>query len=32
VRHIALQKTLGQTEVVGQRLLDMPAWYWPDVA
>jgi predicted ATPase len=32
VRHIALQKTLGQTEVVGQRLLDMPTWYWPDVA
>ncbi|MBK7772588.1 MAG: AAA family ATPase [Sandaracinaceae bacterium] len=32
VRHIALQKTLGQTEVVGQRLLDMPAWYWPDAA
>lgn len=32
VRHIPLQKTLGQTEVVGQRLLDTPAWYWPDVA
>ncbi|MCA9535507.1 MAG: AAA family ATPase [Myxococcales bacterium] len=30
VRHIVLQKTLGQTEVVGQRLLDTPAWHWPD--
>ncbi|MCB9660915.1 MAG: AAA family ATPase [Sandaracinaceae bacterium] len=30
VRHIGLQKTLGQTEVRGQGLLDTPAWYWPD--
>ena len=27
---IVLEKNLGQTEVVGQRLLDQPAWYWPD--
>ena len=27
---IVLEKILGQTEVVGQRLLDQPAWYWPD--
>ena len=24
------RKTLGQTGIVGQRLLDEPAWYWPD--
>ena len=27
---IVLEKNLGQTEVVGQRMLDQPAWYWPD--
>ena len=27
---IVLEKNFGQTEVVGQRLLDQPAWYWPD--
>ena len=27
---IVLEKTLGQTGVVGQRVLDEPAWYWPD--
>ena len=27
---IVLEKNLGQTEVVGQRLLDQPAWHWPD--
>ena len=27
---IVLEKNLGQTEVVGQRVLDQPAWYWPD--
>jgi len=27
---IVLEKNLGQTEGVGQRLLDQPAWYWPD--
>ena len=27
---IVLEKNLGQTEVGGQRLLDQPAWYWPD--
>ena len=27
---IVLEKNLGQTEVVGQRLLDQSAWYWPD--
>ena len=27
---IVLEKTLGQTGVVGQSLLDEPAWYWPD--
>jgi predicted ATPase len=25
-----LEKTLGQTGIVGQRMLDEPAWYWPD--
>ncbi|MEX5686037.1 MULTISPECIES: AAA family ATPase [Pseudomonas] len=27
---IVLEKTLGQTGIVGQRMLDEPAWYWPD--
>ncbi|MBV4460914.1 AAA family ATPase [Pseudomonas sp. COR58] len=27
---IVLEKTLGQTGVVGQRMLDEPAWHWPD--
>ncbi len=27
---IVLEKVLGQTEVVGQGMLDEPAWHWPD--
>jgi len=27
---IPLQKELGQTRIVGQSLLDEPAWHWPD--
>lgn len=27
---IQLEKTLGQTEVVDQGLLDRPSWHWPD--
>ncbi|CAI8736885.1 putative ATPase [Pseudomonas sp. IT-196MI5] len=27
---IVLEKNLGQTAIVGQRMLDEPAWYWPD--
>ncbi|WP_025128511.1 AAA family ATPase [Pseudomonas sp. PH1b] len=27
---IVLDKELGQTGIVGQRMLDEPAWYWPD--
>jgi hypothetical protein len=27
---IALEKNLGQTQVVGQGLLDAPSWHWPD--
>lgn len=27
---IVLEKTLGQTGIVGQGLLDAPAWRWPD--
>jgi predicted ATPase len=27
---IALEKSLGQTQVMGQGLLDAPAWHWPD--
>ena len=27
---IRLDKTLGQTEVVDQGMLDRPAWHWPD--
>jgi len=26
---IVLEKVLGQTQVVGQRVLDEPAWHWP---
>jgi predicted ATPase len=29
---IALEKDLGQTQVVGQGMLDEPAWQWPDKA
>jgi len=27
---VALEKDLGETRVAGQRLLDEPAWHWPD--
>jgi predicted ATPase len=27
---LALEKSLGQTQVVGQGLLDAPSWHWPD--
>jgi len=27
---IELEKNLGQTEILGQGLLDQPAWQWPD--
>jgi predicted ATPase len=27
---IVLEKDFGQTGIVGQRMLDEPAWYWPD--
>ena len=27
---IVLEKNFGQTEIVGQSLLDEPAWHWPD--
>ena len=27
---IQLEKTLGQTKIVGQGMLDEPAWKWPD--
>ena len=27
---IALEKVMGQTGIVGQGLLDQPAWHWPD--
>ena len=27
---IVLEKDFGQTGMVGQRMLDEPAWYWPD--
>lgn len=29
---ITLEKRLGQTQVMGQGLLDEPAWHWPDKA
>lgn len=28
---IALDKELGETQIVGQGLLNKPAWHWPDV-
>jgi predicted ATPase len=27
---IALEKNLGQTQIVGQGMLDEPSWHWPD--
>ncbi|VVN77812.1 AAA family ATPase [Pseudomonas fluorescens] len=27
---IVLEKNFGQTEIVGQGMLDEPAWHWPD--
>ncbi|MGY2292467.1 AAA family ATPase [Pseudomonas sp. SDO528_S397] len=27
---IVLEKVMGQTQIVGQRVLDEPAWQWPD--
>ena len=27
---ISLEKSLGQTQVMGQGMLDEPAWHWPD--
>lgn len=27
---IALEKELGQTQIRGQNMLDVPAWHWPD--
>jgi predicted ATPase len=27
---LSLDKTLGQTQIVGQGLLDEPSWHWPD--
>ncbi len=27
---IALEKSLGQTQIAGQGLLDAPPWHWPD--
>jgi predicted ATPase len=27
---IQLEKELGATRVVGQRLVDQPPWHWPD--
>ncbi|MNN31241.1 hypothetical protein D3C81_1449210 [compost metagenome] len=27
---IMLEKYLGQTRIVGQGMLDEPAWHWPD--
>ena len=29
-RTIVLEKQLGQTQVMGQGILDAPAWHWPD--
>lgn len=29
---IALEKSLGQTQIIGQGLLDAPSWHWPDKA
>jgi predicted ATPase len=27
---IALEKNLGQTQIIGQSMLDEPSWHWPD--
>ena len=27
---LALEKSLGQTQVIGQGMLDEPSWHWPD--
>jgi predicted ATPase len=27
---LQLEKSLGQTQVVGQGMLDKPSWHWPD--
>jgi len=27
---IALEKNLGQTQIIGQGMLDEPSWHWPD--
>lgn len=27
---LVLEKTLGETEIIGQGLLDAPPWHWPD--
>ena len=27
---VQLGKSLGQTEVMGQGMLDRPSWHWPD--
>jgi predicted ATPase len=27
---IELEKELGQTQVIGQGMLDEPSWHWPD--
>ena len=27
---VQLEKILGQTQVVGQGMLDQPPWHWPD--
>ncbi|MBP1127179.1 MULTISPECIES: AAA family ATPase [Pseudomonas] len=27
---IVLEKVMGQTQIVGQGMLDAPAWHWPD--
>ncbi len=27
---LRLEKNLGQTQVVGQGILDKPSWHWPD--
>jgi predicted ATPase len=29
---IALEKSLGQTQIIGQGLLNAPSWHWPDKA
>jgi len=27
---VQLDKSLGQTQIVGQGMLDQPSWHWPD--